>query len=234
MDRATPVARQVGIQEIFVLGSAPDATPFASLLDHDAPLPPVSIDPAADLAVLPYSSGTTGFPKGVMLTHRNLVANLLQTDRAFHLAQDERIIAVLPFYHIYGMQVVLNLALWRGATLVTMPKFELDRFLGALQQYRITWAFVVPPLVLALAKDAAVDGYDLSSVRTIVSGAAPLDATLQTACARPKRAPRPTRLQTNLASASRERSGRCCPTRNVASSIQRPVGIWGRMRTGSF
>jgi len=184
MDRATPVARQVGIQEIFVLGSAPDATPFASLLDHDAPLPPVSIDPAADLAVLPYSSGTTGFPKGVMLTHRNLVANLLQTDRAFHLAQDERIIAVLPFYHIYGMQVVLNLALWRGATLVTMPKFELDRFLGALQQYRITWAFVVPPLVLALAKDAAVDGYDLSSVRTIVSGAAPLDATLETACAR--------------------------------------------------
>src|SRR6266496_438639 len=93
-------------------------------------------------------------------------------------------IAVLPFFHIYGMQVVLHLALWRGATLVTMPKFELEPFLSTLQQHRITRAFVVPPLVLALAKHPAVDGYDLSSVRAMMSGAAPLDAALETACAR--------------------------------------------------
>ena len=184
MDRAAPVAQQLGIEEVFVIGSARGATPFAALLEQDAPVPRVSIDPATHLAALPYSSGTTGFPKGVMLTHRNLVANLLQTDPVHTIVEQDRVIAVLPFFHIYGMQVVLNLALWRGATLVTMPKFDLEPFLGALQQYRITRAFVVPPLVLALAKHPAVDGYDLSSVSRMMSGAAPLDAALETACAR--------------------------------------------------
>src|SRR5213080_3507680 len=184
MDRAAPVAQQVGIEEIFVLGSAPGATPFATLLETAAPAPRAPVDPARDLAVLPYSSGTTGFPKGVVLTHRNLVANLLQTASVHHVAEQDRIIAVLPFFHIYGMQVVLNLALWRGATLVTMPKFDLEPFLAALERYRITRAFVVPPLVLALAKHPAVDGYDLSSLRGMMSGAAPLDAALETACVR--------------------------------------------------
>jgi len=184
MDRAAPVAQQVGIEEVFVLGSAPGATPFATLLETDAPVPRAPVDPARDLAVLPYSSGTTGFPKGVVLTHRNLVANLLQTAWVHHVAEQDRIIAVLPFFHIYGMQVVLNLALWRGATLVTMPRFELEPFLATVQQYRITRAFVVPPLVLALANHPAVDRYDLSSLRAMMSGAAPLEADLETACAR--------------------------------------------------
>src|SRR2546428_811654 len=140
-------------------------------------------DPARDLAVLPYSSGTTGFPKGVVLTHRNLVANLLQTASVHHVAEQDRIIAVLPFFHIYGMQVVLNLALWRGATLVTMPKFELEPFLATLQQHRIPRAVAVPPLGLALAKPPAVDRSDLSDARSMMSGAAPLEADLETACA---------------------------------------------------
>ena len=184
MDRAAPAARQAGIREVFVLGSAPGATAFTALLETREPALPSRMDPAQDLAVLPYSSGTTGFPKGVMLTHRNLVANLLQTACVHHVAEQDRIIAVLPFFHIYGMQVVLNLALWRGATLVTMPKFELEPFLATLQRHRITRAFVVPPLVLALARHPAVAGYDLSSVRAMMSGAAPLDAELETACAR--------------------------------------------------
>ena len=184
MDRAAPAAQQAGIEEIFVLGSAPGATPFAALLETGAAAPRAPVDPARDLAVLPYSSGTTGLPKGVVLTHRNLVANLLQTAWVHHVAEQDRIIAVLPFFHIYGMQVVLNLALWRGATLVTMPKFELEPFLATVQQHRITRAFVVPPLVLALARHPAVEGYDLSSVRAMMSGAAPLDADLETACAR--------------------------------------------------
>jgi acyl-CoA synthetase (AMP-forming)/AMP-acid ligase II len=184
MDRAGPAAQQAGIEEIFTLGDAPGATPFAVLLDTGESAPRAAVDPARDLAVLPYSSGTTGFPKGVVLTHRNLVANLLQTAWVHHVAEQDRIIAVLPFFHIYGMQVVLNLALWRGATLVTMPRFELEPFLAAVQQYRITRAFVVPPLVLALAQHPAVDRYDLSSVRAMMSGAAPLEADLEIACAR--------------------------------------------------
>src|SRR5205809_1103262 len=184
LDRAAPAASKLGIDQLFVLGEAVGTTPFAALLATDAPAPEVTINPARDLAVLPYSSGTTGFPKGVMLTHRNLVANLLQTGAVHTLAAEDRVMAVLPFFHLYGMQVVMNLALWYGATLVTMPKFELEPFLGLVQQHRITRAFVVPPIVLALAKHPAVDGYDLSSLRRMMSGAAPLDAGLETACAR--------------------------------------------------
>src|SRR5436853_603078 len=184
LDRAAPAAAQVGIEQLFVVGEARGVTPFGALLDAGGSAPRPSLATARDLAVLPYSSGTTGFPKGVMMTHRNLVANLIQTANVHHVAEQDRIIAVLPFFHIYGMQVVLHLALWRGATLVTMPKFELEPFLSTLQQHRITRAFVVPPLVLALAKHPAVDDYDLSSVRAMMSGAAPLDAALETACAR--------------------------------------------------
>lgn len=182
LDRAGPAARRSGIEEVFVCGAAPGATSFAALLATDTPAPDVSIDPAHDLAALPYSSGTTGFPKGVMLTHRNLVANLVQTAWVHHLEPEDRVIAVLPFFHIYGMQVVLNLALSRGATLVTMPRFELEPFLATLQQHRITRAFVVPPLVLALARHPAVDGFDLSNLQAMMSGAAPLDAALEMEC----------------------------------------------------
>jgi len=184
LDRAAPAAAQVGIEQLFVVGEARGVTPFGALLDAGGSAPRPSLATARDLAVLPYSSGTTGFPKGVMLTHRNLVANLIQTATVHHVVAADRIIAVLPFFHIYGMQVVMNLALWQGATLVTMPRFELEPFLALLEAHRITRAFVVPPLVLALANDPAVDRYDVSSLRGVMSGAAPLDAALETACAR--------------------------------------------------
>src|SRR5438105_3294683 len=184
LDRAAPAAAQVGIEQLFVVGEARGVTPFGALLEAGGSAPRPSLATARDLAVLPYSSGTTGFPKGVMLTHRNLVANLIQTATVHHVVAADRIIAVLPFFHIYGMQVVMNLALWQGATLVTMPRFELEPFLALLEAHRITRAFVVPPLVLALANDPAVDRYDVSSLRGVMSGAAPLDAALEAACAR--------------------------------------------------
>jgi acyl-CoA synthetase (AMP-forming)/AMP-acid ligase II len=120
----------------------------------------VSLD---DVVALPFSSGTTGLSKGVMLTHRNLVANIAQTLGAAELADDEVVIAVLPFFHIYGMQVMMNTALRAGATIVTMPRFDLPQFLQLHQDYRVTRSFVAPPIVVALAKHPIVDQYDLSS-----------------------------------------------------------------------
>jgi acyl-CoA synthetase (AMP-forming)/AMP-acid ligase II len=138
----------------------------------------VTIDPDRDLAVLPYSSGTTGLPKGVMLTHRNLVANIRQTQAILGVTSDDVLIGVLPFFHIYGMTVIMNLGIRAGATTVTMARFDLDGFLDLIEAHHITHAFVVPPIALALGKHPAVDGRDLSSLRVVMSGAAPLGAEL--------------------------------------------------------
>jgi acyl-CoA synthetase (AMP-forming)/AMP-acid ligase II len=149
----------------------------------DADPPVVEIDPANDVIAMPYSSGTTGLSKGVMLTHRNIVANLVQLD-AIETVQLEAMAAVLPFFHIYGMVVIMNLGLMRGATLVTLPRFELEAFLRILQDWPIAVAHVAPPIVVALAKHPVVDRYDLSRVRWLFSAAAPLGAELTEAVER--------------------------------------------------
>jgi acyl-CoA synthetase (AMP-forming)/AMP-acid ligase II len=178
IDVANEAAAQAGMDDVFVIGEAEGAAPFTELLGDPAEAPDVDIDPGSDLAVLPYSSGTTGLPKGVMLTHRNLVANLLQVQDAFPIEPDDTLVGVLPFFHIYGMTVIMNQGLWAGATIVTMPRFDLDQFLGLIAEHGVTRAYVVPPIALALAKHPAVDDSDLSSIRTIMSGAAPLGAEL--------------------------------------------------------
>ena len=184
MERAQPVARELALAELFVFGAAPGATPFDELLRGSGDPPAVAIDPRRDLVALPYSSGTTGLPKGVMLTHYNLVANVLQAEAALSVREGDVVLGVLPFFHIYGMVVIMNLALRVGATVVTMPRFELQPCLQALQRYRVTYANVVPPIVLALAKHPLVDSYDLSRLRTLFSGAAPLGDELTAAATR--------------------------------------------------
>jgi acyl-CoA synthetase (AMP-forming)/AMP-acid ligase II len=180
--KALEAAGRSGVEEVFVLGEGEGATPFADLLTAGDTPPAVEIDPASDLVVVPYSSGTTGVNKGVMLTHRNLVANVCQGAPALLAGEGERLIAVLPFFHIYGLVVLMCAAVSRGSTLVTMPRFDLEEFLRLLQDQRITRAYVAPPIVLALAKHPLVDKYDLSELKSIFSGAAPLDASLERAC----------------------------------------------------
>jgi acyl-CoA synthetase (AMP-forming)/AMP-acid ligase II len=185
LDKAQQAARENGLREVFVFGEADSVTSFDSLLAWQGDPPPVTIDPVNDLVVMPYSSGTTGLPKGVMLTHYNLVANILQSANVFGIGERDVILGVLPFFHIYGMVVVMNLSLHLGATVVTMPRFDLEECLRTLEKYRVSYAYIVPPIMLALAKHPSVDKYDLSSIRTLFSGAAPLSPQIaETAAAR--------------------------------------------------
>ena len=164
---------------VITIDEAPGLPSLASVaIDEDPPA--VEIDPAVDLAVLPYSSGTTGLAKGVMLTHRNLVANLQQIN-AIELADLPALVGVLPFFHIYGMTAIMNLGLIRRSTVVTLPRFELEAFLKVLQDWPIPLAFIVPPIAVALAKHPVVDRYDLSGVKWLFSGAAPLGVELTAA-----------------------------------------------------
>ncbi len=185
LPQAEAAADEVGIaaENVFVLDGAEGHLSLRDLLGEGATPPEVSFDPATQLAVLPYSSGTTGRPKGVMLTHRNLVANVCQIMPRMGIGSDDKILAVLPFFHIYGMTVLLNAALFARASLITMPKFDLVEFLRIVAEQKSTYIFVAPPVAVALAKHPLVDQYDLSSVHTIFSGAAPLDAALGKAVA---------------------------------------------------
>jgi len=178
VDKAREAIEGTAVEDVFVIGERS----FATLSESDGEPPTVSIDPAEDVVALPYSSGTTGGCKGVMLTHRNLVANICQLGA--HLGADERTVAlgVLPFFHIYGLVVVLNNTLRAGGTVVTMPRFDLVGMLAAIEEYRITHAFVVPPIVLALARHPAVEAHDLGSLRFVMSGAAPLGPELEQEC----------------------------------------------------
>ncbi len=165
-------------------GRATDGHPNAAdLLAARTPAPQVNFAPSAQIAALPYSSGTTGNPKGVMLTHRNLVANVAQIRPLHGMVSDDVVLAVLPFFHIYGMTVLLNAALHARARLVVMQSFDLAAFLGNIARHKCTIAFIAPPIAVALAKHPLVNSHDLSSLNVVMSGAAPLDAELGQAVA---------------------------------------------------
>jgi len=178
ISNAREAAAQVpSIREIFVFGEAEGATPFARLLDHGDQPPPVAIDPKNDLVALPYSSGTTGLPKGVMLTHHNLVAELAVADSRPDLVfptENDTLLAFLPYFHIYGIVMFLSFGLRTGATIVNMPRFELEEFLVEVQRYGVSYLHLVPPIVIALSKHPLVDKYDLSRPKWALSAAAPL------------------------------------------------------------
>ncbi|HKZ02120.1 MAG TPA: 4-coumarate--CoA ligase family protein [Pyrinomonadaceae bacterium] len=182
LEKARQAARDTRVEELIVFGEAEDAVSFASLLEADVEIPVVAIAPREDIVALPYSSGTTGLAKGVMLTHYNLVANLRQMEDLCYFTANDTLMCVLPLFHIYGLMVVLNMGLYTGATIVTMPRFDLEQFLRTARDYEVTLAHVVPPIVLALSKNPMVDEYKLPKLSTLFSGAAPLGEELTRAC----------------------------------------------------
>ena len=183
-------AAKAKVEKIIILDSNQPQNSTGNLISYNSlvkescpPSSPVFTEPD-DVAVLPYSSGTTGLPKGVMLTNCNVNSNLLQIihPELFNLPEQPSacILGILPFFHIYGMVVVLLSSLYAGTRIVTLPKFEPDSFLSAIEKHRINIAYIVPPMVLFFSKHPLVDKYDMSSLSQIVSGAAPLGEGLVT------------------------------------------------------
>ncbi len=164
-------AKGCGVQEAISLDDA------MALGEEGAAPEPVDVSPD-DLAVLPYSSGTTGAMKGVMLSHRNLVANIEQNQGMAALGPDDALVGLLPFFHIYGQTVVLNHGLAKGAKIVVMPRFDFGEMLDIVESHGITRLHVAPPVVLALANAPGVGERDFSKLGMVTSGAAPLDQDL--------------------------------------------------------
>ncbi|XP_033752359.1 probable 4-coumarate--CoA ligase 1 [Pecten maximus] len=170
------------IKHVISIGESEGCVPFSLLTEDDGKAFPdnIDIDPMTDVLTLPYSSGTTGLPKGVELTHHNLVSNLIQTIKG-PMKLDPRtecLMGFLPFYHIYGMVPVQFGAICLGTKLVVMPKFEQEEFLRAIQEHKVSYMHIVPPTALFLAKSPLVDEFDVSSLKTLVSAAAPLGVGL--------------------------------------------------------
>lgn len=149
----------------------------------DLPVVPIK---QSDTAALLYSSGTTGVSKGVVLTHRNFIAASLMasTDQDFEGEKHNVFLCLIPMFHVFGLSIVLYAQLQRGTAVVTMAKFDFEMMLKAIEKYNVTNLWIVPPIMLALAKHSSVQKYDLSSLKQIGSGAAPLGKEIMEECAK--------------------------------------------------
>lgn len=196
LENAKKAAKNVGIPEdrIILIGDKRDESvkfkQFTSIrnLAGTSRYIRTKVDPDKDLAFLVYSSGTTGLPKGVMLSHRNIIANTLQNVslEGKYLSNKPQpgqpdgdvVLSFLPMFHIYGLTVVVHQSLYSGYKCIVMAKFDIEAWCQAVQQHKVTIGFVVPPVVLLLSKHPAIDKYDLSSLKMLNSGAAPLTKEL--------------------------------------------------------
>nr|UDM67003.1 4-coumaroyl-CoA ligase 1 [Crocosmia x crocosmiiflora] len=185
------IDKKLGVKIITVdISLDPDCCSFEEVLKSDELLSDklaTSSDFNPDDAVaMPFSSGTTGLPKGVVLTHKSLVSSVAQqvdgdNPNLYMKPNEDVVLCVLPLFHIFSLNSVLLCGLRAGAAVAIMAKFEMEKMLEVIEKFKVTVAAVVPPLVLALAKNAVVEKYDLSSVRIVLSGAAPLGKELEAA-----------------------------------------------------
>jgi acyl-CoA synthetase (AMP-forming)/AMP-acid ligase II len=195
---ARAAAAAAGVRDLVVLGGGDHGgdhggdpgtdpgvrvTPIAELIASGSAVPAPAVDPATAVAMLPYSSGTTGLPKAVQLTHANLVASVRQILAGLRLTERDVVLALAPFSHVMGFVPNLAAPLAAGATVVTVPRLDLARYLALAERHRATVLIGAPPLMAALAGHPLVDAHDLSSIELIVSGGAPLGADAQRAVA---------------------------------------------------
>ncbi|MGG2064147.1 long-chain-fatty-acid--CoA ligase [Bacillus sp. S14(2024)] len=141
----------------------------------------ISCDPEEDVALLQYTGGTTGFPKGVMLTHKNLVSNTIMGMHWLYNCRkgEEVILGVLPFFHVYGMTAVMNLSIMQAYKMVLVPKFDIKMMLEAIKKHRVTLFPGAPTMYIALLNYPELHKYDISSISACISGSAPLPVEVQ-------------------------------------------------------
>ncbi len=174
-----PIAKRA---EIAAIPKDDQHLPFATLIDNDGRPAPVAVDAVEDVAVLQYTGGTTGVPKGAMLTHANLYANVVQCAvwyqarvcRPGDTGGPDKLLGVLPLFHVFAMTTVMNFGLHTGAEIVLLPRFELDQVMETLAKERITLFPAVPTIYTAINHHKRLSEFDLSSIRFCMSGGAPL------------------------------------------------------------
>jgi long-chain acyl-CoA synthetase len=171
--RQWPMVRRVVVVAEHGSPLPTDMQSFAGITaaEPDSP-PPCRVDPE-QLVALPYSSGTTGLPKGVMLTHRNLVSNHIQFGTGCQLGRDDKFLVYLPLSHIYGV-ALMGLAMWAGAEQIVLERFELSTVARMIEEHGVTWLHVVPPILLALAESHDLDPAQFRSIKYALNAAAPL------------------------------------------------------------
>ncbi|KAJ6961581.1 4-coumarate--CoA ligase 1-like [Populus alba x Populus x berolinensis] len=182
-EKVKDFARESDVK-VMCVDSAPDGClHFSELTQADEnEAPQVDISPD-DVVALPYSSGTTGLPKGVMLTHKGLITSVAQQvdgdNPNLYFHSEDVILCVLPMFHIYALNSIMLCGLRVGASILIMPKFEIGSLLGLIEKYKVSIAPVVPPVMMSIAKSPDLDKHDLSSLRMIKSGGAPLGKELE-------------------------------------------------------
>ena len=178
LDMLAPVAQAAGIGKLIVTSFASASSFEEMIAGVDVPeLPRIHVDPENDVAVLQYTGGTTGTPKGAMLTHYNIFSNVVQST-TLHIPSlrrgEERYLLVIPFFHIYGFTVGLMAGTWLGGMQILIPKYDADALLTAIREYRPTYFPAVPTIFISLLNHPKTRESGLDKIRAFNSGSAPL------------------------------------------------------------